>query len=162
MTDSWDRPAVRYGFLAAVAAVTFVVDQVTKQIVLRTMPLGEVIPVIPPVLDLHHITNRGVAFGLFARLGDIFVPVALVIMSVIFWYYRSLHGRRTWLRLALGLQLGGALGNLLDRLRYGAVVDFIEFHIDAINFHWPVFNAADSAIVIGVGILLVCLTFQPD
>ena len=126
------------------------------------MALGDVIPIIPPVLDLHYITNRGVAFGLFSRLGDIFIPVAIVIMSVIFWYYRSVTNRRLWLRTALGLQLGGALGNLVDRVRFGSVVDFVEFHIDAINFHYPVFNLADSAIVIGVGILLACLFLQGE
>jgi signal peptidase II len=83
-------------------------------------------------------------------------------MTVIVIYYRGLEGRRIWLRTALALQLGGALGNLLDRLRYGAVVDFLDFHIDAINFHWPVFNLADTAIVVGVGILLACLTTQQE
>jgi signal peptidase II len=161
-TQTWDAPRVRYVYLAAIAATTFVIDQVTKVIVMNTMRVGDVIPVIPPVLDLHYITNRGVAFGLFARLGDVFVPLALIIMSVIFWYYRSLRRRRLWLRTALGLQLGGALGNLLDRLRYGSVVDFIEFHVDAVNFHYPVFNAADSAIVVGVCILLGTLLFQGD
>jgi signal peptidase II len=160
--DAWHRPRVRYGFLLLVAALTFLADQLSKVVVKATMEPGEVIPVIPPVLDLHFITNRGVAFGLFARFGDVFVPVALVIMAVIFGYYRSLTTRRLWLRFALGMQLGGALGNLLDRLRFGSVVDFVEFHIDAINFHWPVFNVADSAICIGVGILLVCLTLQHD
>ncbi|MBI3970284.1 MAG: signal peptidase II [Chloroflexi bacterium] len=140
----------------------FALDQLTKYLVTRTMQLGEVIPVIPPVLDLHYITNRGVAFGLFSRFGDVFVPVAIVIMAVIFAYYRSLLGRRLSLRLALGMQLGGALGNLVDRLRRGSVVDFVDFHIDAIGFHWPVFNVADSAIVGGVAILLVCLTLQQD
>ena len=161
-TQTWDVSRVRYGYLAAVAAITFVIDQATKAIVMNTMRVGDVIPIIPPVLDLHYITNRGVAFGLFARLGDVFVPLALIIMSVIFWYYRSLRRRRLWLRTALGLQLGGALGNLLDRLRYGSVVDFVEFHIDALNFHYPVFNAADSAIVVGVCILLGTLLFQGD
>ena len=160
--ESWDSPRLRYGFLAVVAGLTFVVDQITKTIVMATMRVGDVIPVLPPFLDLHYITNRGVAFGLFARLGDIFVPIAIVIMSVIFWYYRSLRQRRLWLRTALGLQLGGALGNLLDRLRFGAVVDFVDFHIDAINFHFAIFNVADSAIVVGVGILLVSLLFQGD
>lgn len=162
LAETWDRPRLRYGYLALVASLTFVADQITKAIVMNTMQLGQVIPVIPPVLDLHYITNRGVAFGLFTRLGDVFVPVAIVIMSVIFWYYRSLRRRRLWLRTALGLQLGGALGNLLDRLRYGSVVDFVEFHVDAINFHYPVFNVADSAIVVGVGILLATLLFQGD
>lgn len=160
--DAWRRPLLRYGFLVLVAAATFALDQFTKELVKASMEPGDVIPVIPPVLDLHYITNRGVAFGLFSRFGDVFVPIALVIMTIIFGYYRSLATRRFWLRLALGMQLGGALGNLLDRLRFGSVVDFVEFHIDAINFHWPVFNAADSAICVGVAILLACLTFQHD
>jgi signal peptidase II len=160
--SAWDSAEVRYSFLVSVAAAVFALDQASKAVVMATMPLGEVIPLIPPVLDLHHITNRGVAFGLFSRFGDIFVPVAILIMAVILGYYRSLRGRRLWLRIALALQLGGALGNLLDRLRYGAVVDFLDFHVDAIDFHWPVFNVADSAIVIGVGILLVCLTTQQE
>ncbi|HET7771350.1 MAG TPA: signal peptidase II [Chloroflexota bacterium] len=160
--ERWNSPRLRYGFLALVAGVTFLFDQVTKTIVMATMRVGDVIPVFPPFLDLHYITNRGVAFGLFARLGDVFVPIAIVIMSVIFWYYRSLRQRRIWLRTALGLQLGGALGNVLDRLRFGSVVDFVDFHIDAIDFHFAIFNVADSAIVIGVGILLVSLLFEGD
>ena len=160
--ETWDSPRLRYGYLALVALLTFIADQITKAIVMATMQVGDVIPVLPPFLDLHYITNRGVAFGLFARLGDLFVPIAIVIMSVIFWYYRSLRQRRLWLRTALGLQLGGALGNLLDRLRFGSVVDFVDFHIDAINFHFAIFNVADSAIVVGVGILLVSLLFQGD
>ena len=160
--ETWDGPRFRYGYLSLVASLTFIADQVTKAIIMATMRVGDVIPVLPPFLDLHYITNRGVAFGLFARLGDVFVPIAIVIMSVIFWYYRSLRQRRIWLRTALGLQLGGALGNLLDRLRFGSVVDFVDFHIDAINFHFAIFNVADSAIVVGVGILLVSLLFQGD
>jgi signal peptidase II len=158
----WRRPALKYGFLAGVAALTLAADQISKVLVQATMQPGQVIPLIPPVLDLHFITNRGVAFGLFSRFGDIFVPVAIVIMAIIFFYYRALQTRRLWLRIALGLQIGGALGNLLDRLRFGSVRDFIEFHIDAINFHFAVFNVADSAICIGVGILLACLTLQQD
>lgn len=158
----WRRPAVKYGFLAAVAALTLAADQVSKALVQATMQPGQVIPLIPPVLDLHLITNRGVAFGLFSRFGDIFVPLSIVIMAIIFSYYRSLQTRRLWLRVALGLQIGGALGNLLDRLRFGSVRDFVQFQIDAINFHFAVFNVADSAICIGVGILLACLTLQQD
>lgn len=158
----WERAVVRYGFLVVIAGVTFLADQVTKAAIKSFMAPGDVIPIISPVLDLHYITNRGVAFGMFSRFGDVFVPVAIVIMAVIFSYYRSLRRSRLWLRAALGLQLGGALGNLLDRLRFGAVVDFVEFHIDAVNFHWPVFNVADSAIVVGVGILMACLVLQPE
>jgi len=158
----WESAEVRYGFLVGCAAVVFAIDQASKAIVMSSMQIGDSYPVLAPVLDLHYITNRGVAFGLFSRFGDVFVPVAIVIMAVIVGYYRTIQSRRLWLRIALALQLGGALGNLLDRLRYGAVVDFIEFHIDVINFHWPVFNLADTAIVIGVGILLACLTTQQE
>src|SRR6266498_1110651 len=87
--DAWRRPLRRYGFLVLVAAATFALDQITKQLVKSSMEPGDIIAVIPPVLDLHYITNRGVAFGLFSRFGDVFVPVALVIMTIIFGYYRS-------------------------------------------------------------------------
>jgi signal peptidase II len=154
--SAWGSAEVRYSYLVSVAAAVFAIDQASKAVVMLTMPMGEVIPIIPPVLDLHYITNRGVAFGLFSRFGDIFIPVAVIIMLVILAFYRTLRGPRLWLRTALALQLGGALGNLLDRLRFGAVVDFLDFHIPAINFYFPVFNLADSAIVCG-GILAVLL-----
>jgi signal peptidase II len=160
--SAWSTAEVRYSYLVAVTATVFAVDQASKAVVMSNMQLGDVIPLVPPVLDLHYITNRGVAFGLFSRFGDVFIPVAVVIMLVILGFYRTLRGPRLLLRTALALQLGGALGNLLDRLRFGAVVDFLDFHIPAINFYFPVFNLADSAIVLGVGILLVCLTFQGE
>jgi signal peptidase II len=161
-TSAWSTAEVRYSYLVAVTATVFALDQASKSVVMSNMQLGDVIPLVPPVLDFHYITNRGVAFGLFSRFGDVFIPVALVIMLVILGFYRTLRGPRLLLRTALALQLGGALGNLLDRLRFGAVVDFLDFHISAINFYFPVFNLADSAIVLGVGILLVCLTFQGE
>jgi signal peptidase II len=159
---TWERPGRRYGFLLTVTTFVFAIDQLSKAIVSATMAPGDVIPLIPPVLDLHRTANTGVAFGLFQRFGNFFVPVAIVIMAFIFAYYRSLHGPRLWLRTALGLQLGGALGNLVDRLRFGSVVDFIDFHIPALNFQWYIFNLADSAIVIGTGILLFCLTQRQE
>jgi signal peptidase II len=160
--SAWSTAEVRYSYLVAVTATVFALDQASKAVVMSNMQLGDVIPLVPPVLDFHYITNRGVAFGLFSRFGDVFIPVAVVIMMVILGFYRTLRGPRLLLRTALALQLGGALGNLLDRLRFGAVVDFLDFHIPAINFYFPVFNLADSAIVLGVGILLVCLTFQGE
>lgn len=160
--SAWSTAEVRYSYLVAVTATVFALDQASKAVVMSNMQLGDVIPLVPPVLDFHYITNRGVAFGLFSHFGDVFIPVALVIMLVILAFYRTLRGPRLLLRTALALQLGGALGNLLDRLRFGAVIDFLDFHIPAINFYFPVFNLADSAIVLGVGILLVCLTFQGE
>ncbi len=107
---TWKSAEVRYGYLIAVAAAVFTVDQASKAVVKSTMELGETIPLIPPFLDLHYITNRGVAFGLFSAFGDVFVPVAIAIMSVIVIYYRGLVGRRLLLRTALALQLGGPWG----------------------------------------------------
>jgi signal peptidase II len=98
-------------------------------------------------LSLTYTCNRGAAFGLFADKTLLFVLIALVVVGVIIAYLRFLPANRPWLRLSLGLQLGGAIGNLVDRLRQGFVVDFVAIKTA------PVFNLADSCIVIGVAIL---------
>lgn len=151
----------RYGYLAVVALAILLLDQVTKAAIREWLHFGGSIPLVPPALYLTHTTNRGVAFGLFSRFGDAFILVAALIMTAIFLYYRSLRGRRLLLRAALGMQLGGALGNLIDRLRFGEVTDFLDLRYAGNNV-WPVFNTADSAIVVGVGMLLFCLVLRDD
>jgi signal peptidase II len=93
------------------------------------------------------VTNTGAAFGLFADQSFLFVAIAIAVLAAIFVYRRYLTMRHWPIRLSLGLQLGGALGNILDRLRYGYVIDFLDFKV------WPIFNLADSSICIGVAIL---------
>lgn len=147
-----------WALFLGVAAVVLVVDQITKYIVLTHLAVGEVwnpIPILMPFVRVTHITNTGAAFGMFREYGVFFAIVAVVVVIGIVAFYRYLPPSQGWLRVSLGLQLGGALGNLLDRVHWGNVVDFIDFRI------WPaVFNLADTAIVVGVAILAFFLLFS--
>jgi signal peptidase II len=144
--------------LLVIAAATLLVDQFTKYLaVTRLAPIGMWVP-IPSLANFFtftYTTNTGVAFGLFKDLGPIFVGVAVVVIAAIVIYQREVPQEAWLVRVALGLQLGGAAGNLIDRLRVGHVIDFIHFHF------WPVFNVADSSIVIGV-ILLAFTMLRED
>lgn len=136
--------------LGGIALAIFLLDQVTKYLVLRNLEVNEAwnpIPALRPFVTITHVTNTGAAFGILPDKGTFLVLVAVLVIVGILVYYRYLPADRLLVRASLGLQLGGALGNLLDRLRYGHVVDFVDFKI------WPVFNVADSAIVVGVLIL---------
>jgi len=134
--------------------VTLIADWVSKALVANNLSLYETR--IPPLFDrfvqITYTTNTGAAFGLFPDQGVLFVIIALVVIAAIIVYYRQLPDGYRLARLALGLQLGGALGNLIDRLRQGYVVDFVDLNFWPLR-DWPVFNLADSAIVVGVVLL---------
>jgi signal peptidase II len=153
--------AVHWGALGAIAAIVVLLDQASKAAVVATMAIGTIIPIIP-TLDLHHTTNRGIAFGIGQEFGDIHLPIAVAVVLILLTVYRSLVGRATWMRAALALQVGGALGNIIDRVRIGTVTDFISFHIDSIGFQFAIFNVADAAITIGSLILVGALVLQHD
>ncbi|MCS6848045.1 MAG: signal peptidase II [Anaerolineae bacterium] len=160
------QPAVttffqRYGLLLLVAGITLLADIITKRIVEAQIPLYTSIPFIGPYLSWTHTQNTGAAFSLFQNGGVFFIVVAIVVSAVILYYAPRLPAGDWLSRVALGLQLGGAVGNLLDRLRQGYVTDFIHFQIPEIGFDWPVFNIADSAIVVGV-ILLIAASLLRD
>jgi len=146
---TWWRESVL--FLIALAVV--IADQVTKQLAVHYLRTGNVVPIIGDILRLRYTTNTGSAFGLFQDQGFVLTIIALVVVGVIMFYYRRLPGHMLLVRISLGLQLGGAIGNLIDRLHYGSVVDFIEFVL------WPIFNIADAAIVLGVALLAYYLIF---
>ena len=143
-------------YLIALAIV--LTDQATKAIVVRTMRLGQSIPIVPGYFDLTFVLNPGAAFSLLATLPErirspffILISVAAAVLIVV---YRARHLRGHRLAtVSLGLILGGAVGNLIDRIRYGVVVDFLDAHVH--QYHWPVFNVADSAISVGVTLLLI-------
>ncbi len=145
--------------LPAIALIVLAADQASKAWVIENIPLNstfDVIPQLRPWFVLTHITNSGAAFGMFPQLGLVFTFIALGVSFVIVLYHRSLPPGQWLVRLSLGLQLGGAIGNLLDRLRYGgAVVDL--FYIRP----FPVFNIADLSIVTGVGLLMLHLMRTP-
>lgn len=143
-------------YLIALAIV--LTDQATKAIVVRSMRLGQSIPIVPGYFDLTFVLNPGAAFSLLATLPErirspffILISVAAAVLIVV---YRARHLRGHRLAtVSLGLILGGAVGNLIDRIRYGVVVDFLDAHVH--QYHWPVFNVADSAISVGVTLLLI-------
>lgn len=133
------------------ALLVVVVDQVTKRLAETRLRDQRSVPVVDDILRLTYVQNRGAAFGLLQDQTTFFVLVGILVIGVIAASYRYLPRSGFLLHLALGLQLGGAIGNLIDRVRQGYVVDFVDFGYRA-NW-WPVFNVADSAIVIGVALL---------
>jgi len=149
--ESWLRSAIRkHMFVAGVVLSTLLADQLSKQWIIAHLHFGECwnpIPFLRPLVSLTYVRNTGVAFGLFPARGDLFVGVAILAVAGILTYYVRLFLGQWVVELSLGLIVGGAMGNLLDRLTYGHVIDFIDFKV------WPVFNVADSAIVIGMTIL---------
>ncbi|HPU35300.1 MAG TPA: signal peptidase II [Bacillota bacterium] len=132
-----------------IIAVVLLLDQGSKAAVQLWMYQGESIPIIKHVFHLTYILNPGAAFGFLAYQTNLFIIVTVVLVLGVLLFYRSLPLERVFVRYGLALVVGGALGNLVDRLRFGKVVDFLDFRV------WPVFNLADSAIVIGVCLLLL-------
>ena len=138
-----------------IAVVIAIADQATKWlIVTRVMDPPRIIEVLP-FFNLVMVWNRGVSFGAFsdgsAIMGWVLTGFALAIAAgLVFWLWRA-KDRLT--AIAVGLIIGGAIGNVIDRVRIGAVADFLDFHLG--NYHWPAFNLADSAITIGVGLILL-------
>jgi signal peptidase II len=133
------------------AILVVAVDQITKRLAEERLRGQRSIPVVDDILRLTYVENRGAAFGLLQDQTTFFVFVGILVIGVIAASYRYLPRSGFRLHLALGLQLGGAIGNLVDRVRQGYVVDFVDFGYRS-NW-WPVFNVADSAIVIGVCLL---------
>lgn len=129
-------------------------DQWTKYLILQDLPQGGIVPILPG-FNVVHARNRGVSFSLFS--GDsAFVPwilstLALAICAVLVWYIH--REKRTGVRVGLALILGGAIGNVIDRVRFGSVIDFLDVY--AYDWHWPAFNVADSAICLGVFLILI-------
>ena len=133
------------------AVLVVVSDQITKRLAEDHLRDQRSVPVVDDILRLTYVQNRGAAFGLLQDQTTFFVLVGVLVIGVIAASYRYLPRSGFLLHLALGLQLGGAIGNLIDRVRQGYVVDFVDFGYRA-NW-WPVFNVADSAIVVGVALL---------
>ena len=141
-----------------VAGVILLLDQVTKILALKHLTLGDPVPVLPGFFSLTLIMNPGVAFGMLATTppGWRWVVAllsigALAVLGVVGARLLPLGGRLA--ELALGLIFGGAVGNLIDRARFGAVVDFLDFYWR--GYHWPAFNVADSAVSVGVALLAI-------
>jgi signal peptidase II len=153
----------RYIMLALVSVATLLLDQAAKIQIMKTMRLHESISVIPHFFSLTYIRNPGAAFGILASSSNGFRLLffgfasvfALALLGTIFFRLRQ----EDWVgQLSIAGILGGAIGNLLDRMRFGEVIDFLDFYIDA--YHWPAFNIADAAISVGVAFLIIHFAFE--
>lgn len=135
-----------------------IADQLTKWWIMAAFDPLETKAIVPGFFNLTYITNTGAAFGMFAGEQTIwrqvfFVGVAVLALVVLFFAYKQLKDQGWYFVYAIGLIAGGATGNVIDRLCYGAVVDFLDFYIK--SYHWPAFNVADSAITVGVVLFLL-------
>jgi len=154
----------KYLILATVASLMVVFDQVTKLYIHANFGLGESVPVVRDLFHITYVRNTGAAFGIFRDVPEWFrqlfflsmPPIALVIIVVML---RGVESRDRWQIFSLSLIFGGAIGNYIDRLRFGYVIDFLDFHYKDV-WSYPAFNIADSAIVSGVCLLLLLMTVR--
>jgi len=154
----------RTHYLTITALVVFI-DALTKWLVATRVELHETITIIPNLFEVVHVRNTGAAFGIGANASSRLVPLLLntgaiaVFCIVVVYALRTAVTDRV-LQTGLHLILGGAIGNLVDRFRFGYVVDFLDFYVR--DHHWPAFNVADSAICIGIGLLFLDMRKKPE
>ncbi len=146
----------KYWVLLIFCLGVLLLDQWTKSVVVQRLPLYQRVEVIQGFFNLTHVRNTGGAFGIFGGekggVGSmLFVVVSLLAIGAILFLFIRIREDEKILALSFSLVLSGAIGNLIDRLRYGEVVDFLDFHLS--TYHWPAFNVADSAICVGIGLM---------
>ncbi|MCH2547485.1 MAG: signal peptidase II [Alphaproteobacteria bacterium] len=140
-------------FGVAIAAIALLLIQVTQQVLFATIAGAKASVVVTPFFNLVTVWNPGISFGMLQDISNgqwILSAVAMLIVAWLFVWLRKVEHRST--ALALGLIIGGAIGNIIDRIRFSAVFDYLDFH--AFGYHWPAFNLSDSFIFIGVALLL--------
>ncbi|WP_305042873.1 signal peptidase II [Geoalkalibacter sp.] len=148
--------AIKYRILLVTLGIVLPLDQLTKIYIDSRFALYESVRVIENFFSITYVRNPGAAFGILSESAfriPFFITIGLVATVGILWYISRLEPERKWLPLALALVLSGAVGNLIDRVRLGEVIDFLDVHW--YQHHWPAFNVADSAITVGVGMLLI-------
>jgi len=146
----------RYSTLSIITAVILVLDQATKLYVDANFRLHETVPVIRGFFHLTYVRNKGAAFGILADNAvriPFFITVSIVAMLGIIWYLRQIRADQKLAIFSLSLIFSGAFGNLIDRIRLGEVIDFLDVFWQ--RHHWPAFNVADSAITVGVTLLFI-------
>ena len=134
-----------------IAGSALLLDQFVKSVIQQKMQEGLSIPVLPGIFHITYILNPGAAFGLFEEQQWLFILVAVLLVLGVAVLFRQLLQQPPVMRFGAALLVGGALGNLMDRIRLGKVVDFLDFRI------WPIFNVADIAICVGVGLILLAM-----
>jgi signal peptidase II len=164
MTEPGKVLRFKFLFLLLVSSTVVVVDQWSKYLVHSRFRWGESLSIIQNLFALTYVRNSGAAFGLLHRAPSwfrdpFFIVVPVVALFVILFILVTLPPDQKKAVVGLSLVFGGAVGNLIDRLRFGYVIDFLDFHWKEI-YHWPAFNVADSAIVVGVGLMFILSLFQ--
>ena len=144
-----------------ITALIITADQISKSLVKSTMTLYDVVPVIPGFFQLNYITNKGMAFGINLPVGiSFFSGISLIIICFLVWILWCERKNNLLMRISLALILGGAIGNLIDRILFGEVIDFFDFMVG--DFHWYIFNIADSAVTVGIiSMLFYSFLFKP-
>lgn len=156
-------PTRKYYLLLAVATLVVIIDQVSKYIIVAHIGLYESITVIPGFFNIVHVQNPGAAFGLFSQQAPmirniVLIGASVIAMGVILYLFYQAPATYPLLSAGFALILGGAAGNMIDRLRWGKVVDFLDLYIG--SFHWPAFNVADSAISVGMVVFAYYVIFR--
>lgn len=153
--------------LILVSGCVILFDQISKYVIKLNLDIHDSITVFEKFFNITHILNPGGAFGFFASQSPevrrfFFLFISSVVTLFILWFYKKCAADFIFLSTGLALIFGGAIGNLIDRFRYGKVLDFLDFYIGSV--HWPAFNIADSAISVGMGILVYHIIFKkiPD
>jgi signal peptidase II len=153
MATGHSRSLIRLGL--AVAAIVMVLDQISKWWIITAVMQPPRVIEVTSFFNLVMAWNRGVSFSLFTHDAE-FMPYVLVAVAlgiVVFLLSWLRRADRAFLAFAIGMVIGGALGNVIDRLRFGAVADFLDFHV--LGYHWPAFNVADTAISVGVALIVI-------
>lgn len=144
------------------SGIVTIIDQLSKMWIVKNLALNEKINVLPGIFDITFVTNTGAAFGIFSGAESwrktFFLSVTLAAMVFIIYFYKHSRNATPFLLFGTSLIFGGALGNLIDRIRYSLVIDFLDFYIN--KWHWPAFNIADSAITVGA--ILLAIHFLKD
>jgi len=141
----------KYAFVFSVALIIVLLDQLTKLLIRNNFQLNQSIPIIENIFHFTYLTNTGSAFGMFKGLNLFFILFSIAVAIGILYFMKGIKQNEKMMQLAFGLLFGGTIGNLIDRIALGSVVDFLDFRI------WPVFNIADSAVTVSVIILIILL-----
>ncbi|MBW1917648.1 MAG: signal peptidase II [Deltaproteobacteria bacterium] len=160
MTISRRFLSPKYRLLMLIVGAGVGLDQLSKAVICLALSRFAIVPVIPGFFNLVHVHNRGAAFGLLANWPEAYASIffsfaTLIVLAVLAYLFFRLPGNDYWAATGYSLIIAGALGNLIDRVRLGEVIDFLDFYVG--RYHWPAFNVADSLICLGAGLLCLVI-----
>lgn len=155
----------KYIILTAVAALVIIIDQISKYAVQHMLAMHDYIEIIPGLFNLTYVQNPGAAFGIFGETAGILrlvilIGISIFALAMLLFMYQKTEGRYTLTHSGIAMIIGGAVGNLIDRIRLSWVMDFLDFYWN--GHHWPAFNIADAAITLGTVILMFNILFSKN